>query len=386
MNAMPLSANGKLDRRALPKPPARGAVQIDNNQPLSADEQRLADWWKELLSVEHVGRNDDFFTLGGHSIHAIQLMVRLRRKGIWVEINTLYAHSTLASQALAIRNYTEAQKHAPDEVVNPVQKLIAQLNHAPEAFRLLQPLNSSAAKERVWMVHPSVVGSDIYRDLAQALSDRLSVIGINNYNLYHQPQIASLEGLASHYLQEMMASGLTPDQPVRLLGWSLGGNIALEIASQLEGHGYRHIHVCLLDTVYQTEFQFSAQVGTLGSILQMIGIEEDAAQRALMAEQTDILLGQQPVSTPLQHTRITLFKAMQFATPGEYESEEGQKMLSMADNGLAALGIPLQLMPMEANHFSIIHCHHEIGAALLSTTHSSESADVPEVTRMKRRA
>ncbi len=386
LNSMPLSANGKLDRRALPKPPARGVVRIDKHLPLSKDEQRLAEWWKEILSVEHIARDDDFFTLGGHSIHAIQLMVRLRRKGIWVEINTLYAHSTLASQALAIRNYTDAQQRAPDEVVNPIQKLIAQLNHAPEAFRLLQPLNSSTVKDRVWMVHPSVVGSEIYSDLAQALSDKLSVIGINNYNLYHQPQIASLEALAGHYLQEMLASGLTQEQPVRLLGWSLGGNIALEIASQLERHGYRDIHVCLLDTVYQTEFQFSAQAGTLGSILQMIGIEEDAAQRALMAEQTDILLGQQPVSAPLQHTRITLFKAMQFATPGEYESDEGQKMLAMADNGLAALGASLQLMPMEANHFSIIHCHHEIGAALLSTAHPSHSADIPEMTRMKRRA
>jgi thioester reductase-like protein len=80
LEKMPLTPNGKIDRKALPEP--EGAAlrsAADFVQPQTATEQILADIWAELLDVQRVGRNDNFFDLGGHSLLAVQLIFRVQR-------------------------------------------------------------------------------------------------------------------------------------------------------------------------------------------------------------------------------------------------------------------------------------------------------------------
>ena len=74
---------------------------------------------------------------------------------------------------------------------------------------------------------------------------------------------------------------LSPARPVRLLGWSLGGLIALEMAAQLENRGFRDIQVFLLDTFYQTAFQIRNEPGLLGDMLAMLGVEGEAAAESV---------------------------------------------------------------------------------------------------------
>lgn len=114
MEAFPLSPNGKLDRKALPAP-ERLTEACAYRAPQSEGERKLAAWWRELLQVEQIGCDDDFFALGGHSLHAIQLMVKLKREGIALEMKTLFAHSTLSAQALAIAGQAaqNTTPHAP---------------------------------------------------------------------------------------------------------------------------------------------------------------------------------------------------------------------------------------------------------------------------------
>ncbi|WP_268640731.1 thioesterase domain-containing protein, partial [Escherichia coli] len=92
-----------------------------------------------------------------------------------------------------------------------------------------------------------------------------------------QPHITSLRELAAYYLGHMR---LSPARPVRLLGWSLGGLIALEMAAQLESQGYRDIQLFLLDTFYRTPFQIRSEPGMLAAMLAMLGIDGEAADRA----------------------------------------------------------------------------------------------------------
>ena len=360
LDAFPLSPNGKLDRKALPQP-AWQAEETAWRAPQSAGERQLAAWWRELLQVENIGCDDDFFALGGHSLHAIQLMVKLKRAGIALEMKTLFANSTLSAQARAIAGCAElnAQAHAP----LPMQKLLQQLNQPAAQFRLTQRLNSPAEAGNLWMVHPAVVGCEIYRDLAQAFDGQLNAIGINNYNLYHQPPIPSLSALASYYLQHMVSQGLSRQQPVQLLGWSLGGVIALEIAAQLEQRGYRDIHLCLLDSLYQTDIQQRIVAGMLAPLLAMIGIEGEAAERALRIEQLELSMNNQPLSAPLRHSRVTLFKATEFADLS-MDGIDGAELLALSDNGLGKVCPQLQVIPLAANHHSIILCHEPIVAAL----------------------
>ena len=77
LDALPQTPNGKLDKRALPAPEADAFGQAEYQAPEGEAETLLAAIWQELLGVERVGRDDDFFALGGHSMLAMGLMARM---------------------------------------------------------------------------------------------------------------------------------------------------------------------------------------------------------------------------------------------------------------------------------------------------------------------
>jgi len=95
LDQMPLSPNGKLDRKALPKPEAAQPYEA----PQSALEQRIAAIWAQVLGVEHVGLNDNFFERGGDSIISIQVVSRARAEGIHFSAKALFQHQTVRSLA-----------------------------------------------------------------------------------------------------------------------------------------------------------------------------------------------------------------------------------------------------------------------------------------------
>jgi amino acid adenylation domain-containing protein len=102
VEALPLTANGKLDRRALPAPEDTAFALRRYEAPQGADETMLAQWWSELLRVERVGRHDNFFELGGNSLLAVRLMGQLRRHDLHVDTRVLFAQPTLAALAEAV--------------------------------------------------------------------------------------------------------------------------------------------------------------------------------------------------------------------------------------------------------------------------------------------
>ena len=102
LQAWPLTANGKVDRRALPAPDRQALSGADYQAPQGQTETLLAELWSELLHVERVGRNDHFFELGGHSLLAVTLLARMRRAGLDADIRVLFAEPTLAALAAAV--------------------------------------------------------------------------------------------------------------------------------------------------------------------------------------------------------------------------------------------------------------------------------------------
>ncbi len=107
LEALPLTPNGKLDRQALPAPDDEAYARAGYAAPQGAIETALAEIWAELLGVERVGRNDNFFELGGHSLLAVQLMERLRRLSLGVEVRTLFARPVLADLAASLGSHHE---------------------------------------------------------------------------------------------------------------------------------------------------------------------------------------------------------------------------------------------------------------------------------------
>ncbi|MFG6175962.1 amino acid adenylation domain-containing protein [Halomonas sp. THAF12] len=109
--ALPLSPNGKIDRKALPAPELAGEAEYV--APEGATEEALAEIWSEVLDVARVGRHDNFFELGGDSILGLQIVARARRAELKISPQQLFEHQTLARLAIAAEPLS-ASSRAPD--------------------------------------------------------------------------------------------------------------------------------------------------------------------------------------------------------------------------------------------------------------------------------
>ncbi|MBG6503788.1 non-ribosomal peptide synthase/polyketide synthase [Pseudomonas aeruginosa] len=124
LERMPLSPNGKLDRKALPAPEV-SVAQAGYSAPRNAVERTLAEIWQDLLGVERVGLDDNFFSLGGDSIVSIQVVSRARQAGLQLSPRDLFQHQNIRSLALAAKvgAATAEQGPASGEVaLAPVQR------------------------------------------------------------------------------------------------------------------------------------------------------------------------------------------------------------------------------------------------------------------------
>lgn len=110
---LPITSNGKLDRRALPEPTL---IQIDSTkdfiEPATEMEILLAQLWREVLNLEKVSVNHNFFELGGDSVNAIQVISRANKKELKISVQSLFQNQTIAELAIA------AGKDSPKTVIN----------------------------------------------------------------------------------------------------------------------------------------------------------------------------------------------------------------------------------------------------------------------------
>jgi acyl carrier protein len=101
LDAFPFTPSGKIDRRALPDP-GESERTVEFVAPRTPLEEGLAQIWQELLGVERVGVNDDFFALGGHSLLATQAVIRIRSALAEIPLHSLFNAPTVAGLANAI--------------------------------------------------------------------------------------------------------------------------------------------------------------------------------------------------------------------------------------------------------------------------------------------
>jgi amino acid adenylation domain-containing protein len=119
LDSLPLTANGKLDRRALPAPDQSALVTREYVAPIGATEQALAEIWQDLLGVPRVGRHDHFFELGGHSLMVITLIERLRQRDLFAEVRTVFSTPTLAAMAGAMQISHHQTAIVPPNLIGP---------------------------------------------------------------------------------------------------------------------------------------------------------------------------------------------------------------------------------------------------------------------------
>jgi non-ribosomal peptide synthetase component F/aryl carrier-like protein len=144
LESLPLTSNGKLDRKALPAPDGGAYVSREYEAPADEMERALASIWRELLNVERVGRNDDFFEIGGHSLLAMGLLSRVRDAlQVEVDLNELFSHPTLREFARALK--TSSRSTLPPIV--PVDRSESiPLSFAQERLWFLAHLDPTASR------------------------------------------------------------------------------------------------------------------------------------------------------------------------------------------------------------------------------------------------
>ncbi|KAF9921523.1 hypothetical protein BGZ67_000418, partial [Mortierella alpina] len=127
LDALPFTANGKVDRRLLPAPDASAFVAQDFDAPRGDIEIPLAKMWADLLKIDQVGRHDNFFTLGGHSLLAVQMIEQLRRIGLSLSVRALFDTPVLSDLAASLGTYQAAPETPANLITTATTKITPEL-------------------------------------------------------------------------------------------------------------------------------------------------------------------------------------------------------------------------------------------------------------------
>ncbi|WP_263053373.1 non-ribosomal peptide synthetase [Granulicella mallensis] len=297
LDNLPLNANGKLDRNSLPVPPADAYAREDYEAPVNDLERRLAELWSEVLDVETIGRNDNFFDLGGHSLLAVRLVSRIRSE-------------------LAVKLPVRAPFDAPT-----IAKLAALcLSEATPSAHVIHLAGNRDGRAIFCM---PTVGEHInyYSVIARNLGRDFCVFGLQPRPLWWEKSDA-LQKVSMQYAD--MIQEQQPNGPYRLFGWSAGGRIALAVAAELERRGQQLCYVGLLDMplpsmdkVFLSTYwrnvlhtQFSAEVLELISAdtLESFLNDPDRLSETQLAELLQVMREGHPDATPasirLMHEQV----------------------------------------------------------------------------------
>ena len=208
LNTLPLTSNGKVDRRALPDPDqSRPDLEKAFAAPSTRSEEVLAKIWANLLKLKRVGINDNFFDLGGHSLLAAKLMSQIEKSfGKKLPLAILFQAPTIEQLA----------------------ELISQNVVLPKWDSLI-PLQTRGSKPPFFWVH----GEDSNAFLPRYLGPDQPLYGLRHQSEDGTPaRYHTVVDIAAHYLSEIRS--VQPQGPYFLGGYCFGAIVAFEIAQQLK--------------------------------------------------------------------------------------------------------------------------------------------------------
>jgi amino acid adenylation domain-containing protein/non-ribosomal peptide synthase protein (TIGR01720 family) len=216
LDKLPLTANGKVDRGALPAPENYNGALAAYVAPRTDLEQCLVNIWEQVLSVERVGIYDNFFELGGHSLKILEVVHHINQTyDIELPFRVLYTEQT----------------------VERVAATISERKYAQYFDQYMTKYNDNGSTNI--FCFPPILGFGVrYKELADALNDTAVIYGMD---------FIEAENRVSMYAEVIIQE--QPSGPYVLLGYSVGGNLAFEVCKELERRGHEVSDIIMLDTV-----------------------------------------------------------------------------------------------------------------------------------------
>ncbi|HKX27258.1 MAG TPA: amino acid adenylation domain-containing protein, partial [Blastocatellia bacterium] len=274
LKELPVTANGKIDRRRLPMPTDPRHLSKERFvAPRDVLEFHLTQIWESVLGIHPVGVTDNFFDLGGHSLLAVRLMAGIRNAiGRNLPLSVLFQGGTIERLAAVLRREPSSPSRA-----------------------CLVELQSAGSRPPLFFVHPAGGNVICYMGLARCLgSDR-------PFHAFQTPALDedgvsydSIEEMAARYIAALRAT--QPEGPYLLGGWSLGGIVAYEMAQQLVAQGQNVSQLLLLDSTTLNSEEEWIEEDEATALMNLLtgewGISSERLPRFRSDEQIDSALKQ----------------------------------------------------------------------------------------------
>ncbi|MFI0348968.1 amino acid adenylation domain-containing protein [Actinomadura sp. 9N407] len=245
LETFPTNLNGKLDRTALPAPDFGTAARAGRD-PRTPEEEVLCGLFAGALGLERVGADVGFFDLGGDSIAALRLAGLARRAELEITPRDVFTHQTV---------------EALTRLGEPADRL---------GFEVLLPIRTAGTRPPVFFVHPAGGLAWSYFQFQRHLGADRPIYGLQA-RAFTEPDLPdSVEETAADYLAQIRT--VCPAGPYHLVGWSLGGLIAYEMALRLREAGEEVGVLALIDAYHGQDLEADRRE-ILPELLESIGID-----------------------------------------------------------------------------------------------------------------
>ncbi|WP_245763875.1 non-ribosomal peptide synthetase [Pseudoalteromonas denitrificans] len=226
LDALPLTANGKVNKKALPVPERVVSHEV-YVAPKTEIEKSLVQVWSQLLGLDSdkISITANIFELGAHSLLMLKAIHQMKKVGIDSDLKALYESSCIQEFAM---NYGH--------------------NHLPIEQGSIIALNKTTNGNPLYVFHPFGGRCDGYRKIALSLEGICPVIGIQApFNFNHELNFDNFSELGEFYKRAIKQH--RPEGPYQLCGWSAGGNIAGKVAELMLAQGDEISYLAILDSL-----------------------------------------------------------------------------------------------------------------------------------------
>ena len=235
VNDFPLTTNGKIDKKNLPAPEyVRQDSESHLRKPRTETEKEVAKVWSEVLRIEEIGIDDNFFEMGGTSIMAVKVVAEIEKSiGKQFPLSVLFEYSTVEKFAKLL---DEGKEISSDCIV---------------------PIKSNGSKVPLFMVHGGGLDVLYFANMSKHLDKEQPFYGIQGVGAKtFDNWYTSIEDMATQYIQAIIK--INPNGPYAVAGYCVGGIVAFEISKQLQEQGKEVSLTAVLDSYADYSYYFKS--------------------------------------------------------------------------------------------------------------------------------